>query len=311
MGLALVGILVGTTAAGAHLRGSAGDVAAGERIPLLIYTQSLTPERDMPAIVRARLEREYRRRLELARRAQREPASQANGCVPNEFGSLGSPAPRVTPRVLGYHVEVLVELNPFPKALSCRPWRLRVYVHSGDRKLNFDSSFGVERPRGRIVVNLPLFGHPPYRLKVESESFLGRTGPSVEISLRCPGIGHRVKGCLAGLTSLSGPRPGLPLRGVTLPALRASFAYLLEAERRPPILKATPTGFRCSSLRTCEVTYVDRAFPDSPFRVRYGISGQQVPGCWMGVHRGETGQRPYEDAGGGMRTLAACASWVR
>lgn len=76
-------------------------------------------------------------------------------------------------------------------------------------------------------------------------------------------------------------------------------------------MRAVPVASRCSSLYSCVITLLDRAFPSSPFRVRYEISGQQVRGCWLGYHSGESGKRPYEDAGGGPLTLAACASWLR
>ncbi len=313
LGVALVGLLlVASTAAGERsVAGSSSD-RVQEPIPLLGPHLSLTMERDMPAVVRARIAREQRRLLRLARSASGDTVSRTNGCVPSDFpGTLGPPTPRVTPRILGYQVEVLVDYDRLPRSLQCRPWNLRVHVHSRDGKINFDSSFAVEAPRGRIVVNLAWFGHPPYRLAVVSETLSGRRGPRVELPLRCPGTGHRLKGCLAGLTGLAPPKPELPLRGVTLSALKASLGYVLGPQRRPPILHAAPSAARCPSLRACEVTYVDRAFPGSPFRVRYRIVGQQVRGCWLGLHDGIVGRRPYEDAGGGPPTLAACTSWVR
>lgn len=313
VGAALVGVLLGAPAAGGERSAArSSSERAPTVLPLFGPHPSLTMERDMPAVVRARIAREQRRVLRLARSSARDAASRTNGCVPSDFpGSLGPPAPRVIPRVFGYQVEVLVDYARLPRSLQCRPWTLRVYVHSADGKINFDSSFAVEALRGRIVVNLAWFGHPPYRLVVYSEALSGRRGPTVEISLRCPGTGHRVEGCLAGLAGFSPPKPELPLRDVTLSALKASLDYVLGPQRRPPILQAAPSAARCSSLRACEVTYVDRAFPGSPFRVRYRIVGQQVRGCWLGLHGGMVGRRPYEDAGGGPPTLAACTSWVR
>jgi hypothetical protein len=273
---------------------------------------SLATERDMPAVVRARIAREQRRLVRLAKGAEGQPASRASGCVEGDFpGTLGPPAPRVTPRILGYQVEVLIEFARLPRSWQCRPWQLQAIVHSRDAKLNFDSHFAVEERRGRIVVNLPWFGHPPYRLEVFSETLFGRQGPTIEVPIRCPSTEDRVRGCLAGLAGFSSPKPELPIHGVTLSSLVASLDYLLEPQRRPPVLRAAPRAFRCRSLRVCEVTYIDEAFPASPFRVRYRITGQQVRGCWMGLHEGISGRRPYDDAGGGPPTLAACVSWVR
>jgi hypothetical protein len=304
-------LLVGAGAA----TGRAVDVAAssGASIPLFSIHRSLTVERDMPAAVRARLEREQQRLLDLARSAAGEPASRANGCVPGDYGSLGPPPPRVSPRVLGYQVEVLVTFDRMPRSLACRPWRLRVFVHSSDGKLNPDSAggFQIHARRGRVVVDLAWYGKPPYRLKVYAESLAGRYGKAVEVPLRCPSTGAFAKGCLAGTSGSSLPKPVLPLRGVTRASLEASLEYLLSAQRRPPLLHAAPVSSECTTLRTCEITYVDSAFPDSPFRIRYRIVGQQVRGCWMGRHQGFLEEKPYEDAGGGPLSLAACASWVR
>lgn len=312
LGVALLGLLLGASIAGAERSAQdSSDARFGNAIPALGPHASLTLERDMPSQVQARIAREQRRLLKFARAHSGDPLTRAAGCVPTEFpGSLGPPAPRVTPRLLGYHVEVLVGYERLPLSMQCRPWKLRVHVHSADGKINFDSNFALVGLRGRIVVNLPLFGHPPYRLAVYAESLFGRQGPRVEHPLPCPITGHSAKGCLVGLTGISSPTPELPLRGVTLRALETSLRYVLEPQRRPPLVRATPSAFRCSSLRACEVTYVDRAFPKSPFRVRYRIQGQQVRGCWMGVHAGFVGERPYEDAGGGPPTLAACTSWV-
>jgi hypothetical protein len=59
------------------------------------------------------------------------------------------------------------------------------------------------------------------------------------------------------------------------------------------------------------VTYVDPAFPDSPYRVRYRLAGQQVPGCWMGIRGSVLDARPFPDAFTGRLELAACVSWLK
>lgn len=291
-------LLVGVSATSGGTSSVSG-ASSRESVPLLSWPRSFTLERDLPAVVRARIVREQQKVLKVARGAANEPAARAGGCVPSDFpGSLGPPAPEVSPRVLGHQVEVVITFGRWPRSLVCRPWLLRVIVRSKDGRLNLDSRFWAHARRGRAVVDLPLFGRPPYRLDVTAESLFGRRRPTVELPLRCPGTGDVVRGCLAGATGLAIPRPVLPIRGLTRASLEASLDYLLTAQRRPPILHAAPSASQCPSLRMCEVEYVDRAFPDSPFQVRYGIAGQQISGCWTGRHQGILGQRPYEDAGG-------------
>jgi hypothetical protein len=76
-------------------------------------------------------------------------------------------------------------------------------------------------------------------------------------------------------------------------------------------LQSVPRSSRCPSLGVCLVTYVDPAFPAAPYRVRYGIAGEQIRGCWMGLRQGVMDPRPFEDAAIGRLELAACASWLR
>jgi hypothetical protein len=307
----MLALLVGGGVAAGSAREDSGP--SSEAVPLFSLYRSLTLERGMPPAVQARVLREHKRRVKLARAAQRDPATPANGCVRNEYGSFGPPAPRVEARVLGYQVAAVVTFDRMPRSLACRPWRLRVYVHSSDRKLNPDTAggFDIHTRRGRIVADLSWFGKPPYELRVNAESVLGVYGKVTAVPLKCPGTGERVRGCLSGVGGFGTLKPVLPLRGVTLASLEASLDYLLSAQRRPPILYSAPVSFECATVRRCDVTYVDRAFPDSPFRVRYQIVGQQVDGCWMGRHRGFLEERPHDNAGGGPPSLAACVSWVR
>ena len=159
---------------------------------------------------------------------------------------------------------------------------------------------------------LPCFSReaaPPYRLLVESASFLGRSGPRVELSLTCPGTGDPIRGCLAGYTPAPRayplPRPVLRLRGVTRERLAASFDEILRTRREPSYVRST----RCPTLGRCEVTFADPAFPREPYRVRYRITGQQVAGCWLGWRQRELDRRPYEDAPGGPLDVAGCVTW--
>jgi hypothetical protein len=58
------------------------------------------------------------------------------------------------------------------------------------------------------------------------------------------------------------------------------------------------------------ITYVDPAFPASPYRVRYRIAGEQITGCWMGLLQSVLDPLPFRDARRGRLELAACASWL-
>jgi len=308
-----LGILVATSAASGGRAVTSDDATAVRQpIPLLSFYRSIILEVGMPAVVGARMMRERARLLKLARGAEREPVTRASGCVPSLYpGSLGPPAPKAVPRVLGHQVEVLIEFDRLPRSWQCRPWQLYVVVHGKDFRPNSVTRVAVDgRRRGRVVVDLP-YGKPPYTLRVTSESLLGRRGPTVELPLLCPGTGDRIRGCVARRAGFWMPKPVLPVRGVSVASLEASLDYLLAAERRPPVLRSAPTAVHCPSLRTCEITYADRAFPDSPFRARYRIAGQQVSGCWLGQHQETIGRKPYSAAGEGSRTLAACVFWLR
>jgi hypothetical protein len=44
--------------------------------------------------------------------------------------------------------------------------------------------------------------------------------------------------------------------------------------------------------------------------VRYRISGQQVPGCWIATDSKVLGTLPYDDAGHGRLLPTGCTSWL-
>jgi hypothetical protein len=299
-----------------------GQLSARAAIPLLAPWSPPSAERDMPPAVRARLEREQRALFDQARAAARLPVTAANGCESSSSastpGSLGPPAPVVSQRILGHHVEVVFDYPHMPPSPACRPWGLTAVVYSGGKGgSTFKNSVGQYRirgRRGRVVVDLPWYARPPYHVIVGSTTITGRRGPQVERTLRCPITGDLVDGCLAGyrpgLHTYPMPKPVLPIRGIDRATLEASLRYVLADERTPPILLAVPRASRCASLNRCEVTYADPAFPASPYRVRYRIAGQQVRGCWMGMREVVIDPMPYEDAGRGRLELAACASWL-
>jgi len=317
VGLTTVGLLAVTTTSigGAH----ATPKTVQSAIPVLAPWSPPYVERDMPEVVQERgLEAQQALSTE-AQAAARLPATKANGCVSSEPGApLGAPAPRIFPRLLGHHVEVRFEFARLPKSPACRPFVLTVVVYGGQKASstfkNWVERFRVRGRRGRVALFLPFLAKSPYHVIVNAQTITGHYGPNVERPLSCPGTSSSIAGCLRGykpeLHSYPMPKPVLPLRGLDLRSLSASFAQVLTDEASPPITKAIPKGSRCLSLRLCEVTYVDPAFPRSAYRVRYAIAGQQVEGCWLGLKGERIGEMPYDDAGSGRIFLAGCASWL-
>lgn len=128
---------------------------------------------------------------------------------------------------------------------------------------------------------------------------------------RCSDTAARTsKGCLDGyappLHSWPLPTPVLPVTGLNRRQLEASLRYVITGERWPSARDA-----RCSSLHSCTVTLVTPGFPTTPYRVRYRIAGQQLPGCWMALNDGPIDALPYRVAGNGPLELAGCRSWLR
>jgi hypothetical protein len=291
------------------------------RIPLLIPAPSLSIDSDLPPAVKERIARVNKDLGDRARAAAQLPATAANGCEPAGLGSpLGAPAPRIdVARIIGHHVEVVFNFVRMPPSPACRPWELAVVVYSGSKASptykNFVQRSWLPGRNGRVVLDLPWTGRAPYHLIVTASTINGRRGPAVERLLRCPGTRSAVRGCLRGyrpsLHAYPMPKPVLPKRGLDRAALEASLAYALAGESRPPLVHAVPRTSRCPSLNTCVVTYVDPAFPDSPYRVRYRVAGQQLPGCWMAMRSGRAlDPLPFSDAFTGRLELAGCASWL-
>jgi hypothetical protein len=284
-------------------------------IPLLAPAPELSIDRDLPPAVRARLEREQGDLFRRARAAARIRPTRALGCEPSGIrgapDGLGPPAPQVLRRtVLGHHVEVVFGFRSLPRSPACRPWSL--IVSTNTRRNGFHNAvehYRIRQARARVVLDLPWYGRPPYRLLVTTQTIVGLPSREIDLALRCPRAG-----CLPGyrppLHSYPMPKPVLPLRGLDRPTLEATLRYVLADERTPPVLFAVPRSSRCPSLTTCVVTYVDPAFPASPYRVRYRIAGEQFPGCWMGLRQGVLDPLPFPDAATGRLELAACASWL-
>jgi hypothetical protein len=158
-------------------------------------------ESDTPAPVRARIERQQHGWLIRLKRAAHVPPSTALGCVPFDLGQskgeLGPPAPGVTARIFGHHVEVVFAYRRLPSADTCRPATVDVVVYSGVQASgSYDNGgavnhFLVNAPRGRVISDLPWNGAPPYHLLVSSTTLAGRRGPTVELPLSCPEPGAR------------------------------------------------------------------------------------------------------------------------
>lgn len=308
-------------AAAATLTSVLPVAASGESapIPLLVPEPYLSIDRDLPPAVRDRKTKVLKELTERAQAAARIPATTANGCVPAGSGSLGPPPPRITPRILGHHVEVVFNFARLPASPACRPFELTVVVYAGRKASssfkNAVGRFWLQGPRGRAVVDLPWSGNPPYHVIVSAATITGRRGRQVEQALRCPGTGSVVRGCLLGYRPTAHtnpmPKPVLPVRGLDRSSLEATMRYAVAGERIPPILNSVPQAASCSSLKLCTVTYLDPAFPDLPYRVRYRIAGQQVRGCWLGWRQGAIDPLPFSDATIGQADLAACTSWLR
>jgi hypothetical protein len=221
-------------------------------MPLLVQEPYLSIDRDLPLPVRDRKIAVVKDLNERAKAAARLPATAANGCVPSSFGSLGSPAPSISSRLLGHHVEVVFNFSRMPASPACRPFELTVVVYAGKKaSSSFKNSVGrfwLQGPRGRAVVDLPWTGNPPYHVIVSSATITGRRGPEVERSLRCPGTRSVVRGCLAGYRPTAHtnpmPKPVLPVRGLDLsftrgdPALRGiRTTNAADRRLRTPIIE--------------------------------------------------------------------------
>jgi hypothetical protein len=101
------------------------------------------------------------------------------------------------------------------------------------------------------------------------------------------------------------PQPVLRLSGIDRTTLERSLRYAVSQERFP-----SPRLVKCTSLHSCEITYLDPAYPASAYRIPYQVAGEQLPGCWMAMRRRALDPLPYTDAAQGQLELAACASWL-
>lgn len=294
---------------------SGAAAARAPQVPFVFPAPQRTPERDDPAVVRRLLEREQRIAYARLKAASKLKRTRAAGCVPVSGPSgrreLGPPAPRVRARIIGHQVEVLYRFGRLPTSAACRPAGVTVVVHSSNSTAPSGSvvpsvgNYLLVGPVGRLTLDLPWYTRGPYDLSVNSATLLGYRGTYVKRRLTCPSAG-----CLDGYDppphSSPLPQPVLPLTGLSREQLEASVRYVVSLERWP-----SARGASCRSLRSCTVTQVTPGFPNRPYRVRYRIAGQQLPGCWMAFDEGPIDPLPYRDAGRGPLELAGCRTWLR
>jgi len=317
--VATLGLVAGTGVAVTSAQGNGSSLGGAGSPPVLVPIPEVSLERDTPAPVRARIERQRREWLARAKRASRQPVSTATGCVRFRASwgrdEVGPAAPKVKEaRIIGHHVEVVFEYPKLPSADSCRPAALTVGVYSGKHASPTYNNSGainhymISSTRGRVISDLPWGGTPPYHVFASPETILGKRGPTVELSLTCPG-GDRVKGCLLGYRpaqyAWTLPQPVLPVIGIDRATLERSLRYVIAEERVPH-----PHRARCASLHYCEITYVDPAYPKTPYRIRYQVAGEQVRSCWMAMRERILDPRP-DGAGIGRLELAGCADWLQ
>jgi hypothetical protein len=300
-----------------NVDGAGAEVGSGQRLPVLAPYVDQTTEHDTPTPVRARMIREAKAALARIRAASKLPRTRVAGCEPAQIGEqryLGPPAPQVSAMIIGLQVEIVFSFKHLPASDACRPFGLSTVV-SGPPIRGHHGSAAIDRyrirgSRGRVVSDLPYYSKAPYRLLVIAETILGQRSRYIEVPLRCPGTRDLVKGCLPGpapsLHARFVPKPVLPLRGVDRASLEATLRYVIADERT-----ATPTRVRCVSLRSCEITYVDPDFLNSPYRVAYRVAGQQLGGCWTAWRQATLDEPPYEGAWHGRLRLAGCVSWLQ
>jgi hypothetical protein len=304
-------VTVGAAIAAAATSTTTGAAATGpDAIPLLGMPAFIVAERDMPPAVLSRALRAQRAELARARASAKLKPTRAAGCVPNDYGLLGPPPPRVTARIFGRHVEVIVRFGRYPSASACRPQAIRVTTLGRPTTkvgpFPWNVTFLLRGAIGRAVIRLPPYSMAPYRLSVTAFS-LGWMSKQVDQNLSCPSGGCMRSESYSPPTDRD-PHRVLPLRGVGRRSLEESFRTALAVNRRGPY---TMRNVGCRSVRSCEATYADPLFPDMPYRVRYRIEGEQRAGCWMARDATLLDPLPYEDTYRGSIVPAGCVSWLR
>ncbi len=302
--LALIAVGIGVSRGfGSQMNGSGHAT-----LPLLVAWDPVSPGRDLPANVVARLDGQERAALARARDHVHDPLTRAGGCVATQSpGTLGPPLPKITARLLGRHVALVIRYRSRPASAHCRPATLLVAVGSSATPsgVPWVREFRVEPPAaGRIELSVPPYSPGPYQLTARSVSMFGAPGPELQVQLACKG--RCVPPLHAGADYDALPKPLLPLTAITRAQLEASFRFAVSGDRDP-----RPVHVTCPSSNRCVVRYVDASFPRRPYRVAYLVEGERVAGCWMARldGAGALDPLPYSDARKGQTDLAACRSW--
>ena len=276
-------------------------------IPLIDDTPTLSVDSGSPPAVVERNEKLIAKAIRQLREIAKMEPSLGAGCKPNDYpGSLGPPAPRVTARIFGHHVEAIVRFDNLPAALVCRPYAVRITIIGKpirkDLRFPWSQYYQLVGPVGRGVIRLPLYATPPYDLHVVSGTPQNKISRTVKVRLRCPAAG-----CLDGeARGRSKPRR-FPLRGVSREQLEESFRDGVEAiGRSAPYMRLST---RCPSTTVCQVMFTDPLFSEQPYRIRYEIGGEQTAGCWLVRDREELDEPPYDDAYA-RGPAAGCVSWL-
>jgi len=299
-----------------------GGIPESASVPLLQAHSPYAAERDDPPALRAELIRRDREGRALLRKAAREPADAAHGCVQASPTVNGPPQPKrwlpqppkIQARLLGRQVQVDVQLQGHPRSLSCRPFVFTIVVKSGDGEtiggvasyFLFAPGFRSVPRRFRVLGQLPIDGSPPYHLTVNTEGTTGRS-TYVERDLPCPTTGDLVRGCLRGIVPALHhyvvPRPTLPLRGVTVPELLRTFKAALAWD---PQLQRYRSA-RCPTTSSCSIG-IDAPLRGARGTATYRIQGEQVDGCWLGTLTAVA--RTPADAEILMpQTIGGCVAW--
>jgi hypothetical protein len=167
--------------------------ASGSR-PLLQPYQPVVNDAASPPAVKAQYVRQQRQGLALIKAADRAPATAAAGCVRGRAASsqvlvLGPPAPDITASIAGDQVNATFDYTRWSSSAGCKPTFLSAVVYSGQPgTVSFDNHGSVNVYKltgrhGRIVVNLPQAGRPPYHLEVTSVVANNREGSGNVVAL--------------------------------------------------------------------------------------------------------------------------------
>jgi hypothetical protein len=193
-GCLVAGAGCGTSSSASPSRATTSPTSAAGSRPLLQPYLPVPNDTASPPAVKARFVRQQRQGLALIKAADKAPATTIAGCVKGRASSshvlvLGPPAPDITASIAGDQVSATFDYTRWPSSAGCRPTFLLAVVYSGQpATVSFDNHgsvnvYKLNGRHGRIVVNLPQAGWPPYHLEVTSVVANNREGPGNVIAL--------------------------------------------------------------------------------------------------------------------------------